>query len=499
LGVYMGRRKRARKEREVKVGGVSVVVKISLFTAVSYLSFLLIYQVLSNVVGINGRVFGINGEVIFDLISAIVIAASLLIGGHIFIWRRVKEIADRISRLGGQGAVQDKEDEIGVLVSAAKRLASKRWGQSGAMRQSPKEEGLGIAKDRIEAEKEEISLLYEIGKYLNSTMEIKELYDKLIELLPAKFNLDKFAILVADEKKEFLSVEAAYGFTNIGRICDLAFRMGEGVSGEAALKGEMIYLPDAEKDSRFLHYRGEALEKGSFISIPLKYKGETFGVMNCSRAAKHGFSEDDIRLLVLVANEVALAVQNARLYTRMKELSVRDELTGLYNRRHFQHVLQMEWKRVTRFKRPLSLLMIDIDHFKEFNDTFGHRHGDRVLRHIATTLAKNLREVDLVARFGGEEFVVLLPDTDKNGAIVVAEKLRRLVEGTRFDDVSNPHYLSISIGLSNFPEDAREMDDLIDHADIALYEAKDAGRNRVVVYSDIGSDEIEENPPIITN
>jgi len=195
-----------------------------------------------------------------------------------------------------------------------------------------------------------------------------------------------------------------------------------------------------------------------------------------------------------------VAMENAQLHTKTRELSVRDELTALYNRRHFQEVLQMEWKRATRFKRPLSLLMIDIDHFKIFNDTFGHLTGDKVLKTISKLLIKNLREVDTIARFGGEEFVVLLPDTDVEGAQVVGEKIRRIVEGERLSEDRHIMPLTISIGISNFPKDAREMDDLIDHSDVVLYEAKDRGRNQVVTYIEFAEDlNNPSNHPIVTN
>jgi diguanylate cyclase (GGDEF)-like protein len=128
--------------------------------------------------------------------------------------------------------------------------------------------------------------------------------------------------------------------------------------------------------------------------------------------------------------------------------------------------------------------MVDVDHFKRYNDTFGHLQGDKVLREMASTLKRNIREIDTVARFGGEEFIVLLPDTDKKGAMAVGEKLRRIVESHRFLDTSGTGVqpITISIGVSSYPDDVREQDDLIDHADIALYEAKDSGRNRVINY-----------------
>ncbi len=142
-------------------------------------------------------------------------------------------------------------------------------------------------------------------------------------------------------------------------------------------------------------------------------------------------------------------------------------------------------QRAVRFGRPLSLAMLDIDHFKEYNDTYLHMEGDEVLKRIGKLLKTNLREVDTVARFGGEEFVLLLPDTDKHGAIAVAEKVRRLIEKERFTtsggEPTRP--VTISCGVATYPEDAGEMEELIDHADIALYRAKARGRNRVESFS----------------
>src|SRR5262249_20204166 len=156
--------------------------------------------------------------------------------------------------------------------------------------------------------------------------------------------------------------------------------------------------------------------------------GLSLGAINFSRAEVDGFSTRDIRLLTTVAGQVAIALENARLYAKTKELTLIDELTRVYNRRHFQKILEMEFKRAKRFRRPLSLLMIDVDHFKEFNDTFGHLEGDHVLTDLAAVLADNLREVDTVARYGGEEFSVILPNTGLEDASGVAVKLKILVE-----------------------------------------------------------------------
>lgn len=336
----------------------------------------------------------------------------------------------------------------------------------------------------LQALVKDLALLYEIGQDVNSVVELEELYRVITELFESRLRLREFAILIIDESRQFMNVKSSFGFANSDLIHDMTFRMGEGISGEVAQEGRMIYVRDTQRDHRFLHYRGELKEQGSFLSIPLIYKKDVLGVINFGRAGVDSFTKDEVRLFVLIANQIALAIENAKLYTMTRELSIRDELTGIYNRRHFQHSLKMEWKRAIRFRRPLSLLMVDVDYFKNYNDTFGHLQGDIVLKRLAALMQRNLREVDMVARFGGEEFVVLLPDTDRSGAMAVGEKLRHLVEREQYVDESTQVVtpVTISIGISAYPDDVREMDDLIDHADVALYKAKDSGRNRVVCH-----------------
>lgn len=338
----------------------------------------------------------------------------------------------------------------------------------------------------------DLSLLYEIGQGINKTVELSQLYELIPAVLQSNLKLENFSLMVWDEKIQTLQVKAAFGFTDAEAVLETNFRGGEGIAGEVLRTGKFIYVGDASVEPRFA--KKEILITGSVLSVPLNYKGETLGVINFGRARRFGFNAYDTKMLTLVANQVALAMANAKLYTQTRELSVKDELTGVHNRRHFGHVLQLEWKRAIRFKRELSLLMADVDFFKRYNDTYGHLEGDKVLRSIGALLAANLREVDTVARFGGEEFVVLLPDTDKHGALAVAEKLRHLVQ----EKIPG---ITVSIGVANHPEDVQEMEDMIDHADIALYEAKDGGRNQVVTYRKEKPSEIlkqsqeEENQP----
>lgn len=337
---------------------------------------------------------------------------------------------------------------------------------------------------------QDLALLYEIGQGVSQTIDLQELLDRMTAVLSTHLDLREFAILLLDDDRKYLQVKAAYGFPDRARIHDMICHLGEGVSGEVARTGKPLYVRDTSRDDRYLHYHGEFQEEGSLLSVPLHYKREVLGVANFGRGRVASFTENDLRIFGLVANQIALAIANARLYSKTRELAIRDDLTGLFNRRHFQEVLHIEWKRAVRFRRALTVLMIDVDFFKSFNDTHGHLFGDQVLRRIAELLHRNVREVDTLARFGGEEFVVLLPDTDRAGALHVAEKLRQLVERERFPIPGEDKHqaLTISLGIAGYPDDAPQMDDLIDHADIALYDAKDSGRNRVVCYPTRSSD-----------
>lgn len=319
----------------------------------------------------------------------------------------------------------------------------------------------------------DLALLYEIGQNINQTIEVGQLYDVITSVLKKHLKLENFSLMIWDEKRQILEVKGAFGFEQLAPVQQMSFSGGEGVAGQVVKTGQPIYVKDAAHEPDFA--KREVEITGSVFSAPLKFKERTMGVVNFGRDRIDDFSAHDIKMLTLVANQIALGLANAKLYTQTRELSVTDELTNVFNRRHFGQVMQLEWKRAVRFKRDLSLLMIDVDYFKRYNDTFGHMRGDEALKKMGKLLSQNLREVDTVARFGGEEFIVLLPDTDKRGGMAVAEKLRHLTQ-------ENVEGITISIGVTSFPEDVQEIDDLIDHADIALYDAKDRGRNRVCLY-----------------
>ncbi|MFC1630972.1 diguanylate cyclase [Candidatus Omnitrophota bacterium] len=228
------------------------------------------------------------------------------------------------------------------------------------------------------------------------------------------------------------------------------------------------------------------LKTKHFVTVPLKAKDKTIGVILVDNIfTGKPITKDDIRILTMFANQAGLAIENSHLYEKTVSLSHSDSLTGLVNHGRFQYLLSRNVQLSAKTKRPLSLIIIDIDYFKHFNDTLGHPAGDKVLINIARILKRTCRSTDIVGRYGGEEFVVVLPDTNKESAWGLAERLRQAIEETKFpnQEVQPSKNLTISLGLASFPEDAKIKDELIVKTDKALYQAKKAGKNRTHIYS----------------
>lgn len=221
----------------------------------------------------------------------------------------------------------------------------------------------------------------------------------------------------------------------------------------------------------------------SFLAIPINHQDVILGELALF-SCNHDAFEDNKRTLELLTGDFATLLNLLLLYEDNRLLSITDGLTKVYNHRHFHEVLENEWLRSQRYTIPLSLLMIDVDHFKNINDVYGHQLGDMVLAGIAREMVVNTRELDTVARYGGEEFAVILPQTDIEKAKIVGEKLRKKVEEQHFHEQLKPRGVTISVGIAGASSEMKTMKDFITAADSALYAAKERGRNRVVVSGD---------------
>jgi diguanylate cyclase (GGDEF)-like protein len=218
-------------------------------------------------------------------------------------------------------------------------------------------------------------------------------------------------------------------------------------------------------------------ESLSRMSIPLISFGQTLGVLMLHSNERHAFRESELQSLESVADICASSIQNAHYVERIRQLSYLDGLTGIFNRRFFELRILEEIDRARRSEAGMAVVMVDIDQFKKLNDEFGHLLGDEVLRQVSSLFHQQLRKIDVVCRYGGEEFAILLTQTSSEHAVSVAEKLRRLVEGWQFPGV--PRTVTLSAGVAAFPDHGTTRDDLVRAADTGLYAAKQAGRNRV--------------------
>jgi len=219
----------------------------------------------------------------------------------------------------------------------------------------------------------------------------------------------------------------------------------------------------------------------SWLGVPLIVHDQLIGLLAIDSNNPHHFTPENIELVSTFANQVAIAIENARLFNEVQHLAITDSLTGLYNRRHFLDLAQVEFERARRYKRYLTMMIFDIDHFKNFNDTYGHQIGDKVLQAIAELCREKIREVDPFGRYGGEEFIALLIESDVGNAKKTAERFRVEVEKLVVETEKGNLKVTISIGLAQQTQDTPDLDTLIARADQALYTAKHKGRNRVVV------------------
>ncbi len=231
----------------------------------------------------------------------------------------------------------------------------------------------------------------------------------------------------------------------------------------------------------------DQLACGAALAVPLFVSNRVMGTLQLLTHQAAGFTHDDAQLLWILSLVAENLLTREHSNDGLIRFAFTDYLTGLKTRGFFEQQLELEIKRSERKKQPLTLLMIDIDHFKQLNDGYGHHVGDQVLRDVASLLIKDMREVDTVARYGGEEFVIVLPETSGPGALLVAERLRHAVEQSKFfaGSAHDVERLTISIGIAVFDTDAQFKRDLIEFADAALYAAKHEGRNQVVLYSDL--------------
>ncbi len=340
---------------------------------------------------------------------------------------------------------------------------------------------------------EELAAFNEIGKTLTSTLDISEVLKIIMQKVSELLQPENWSLLLVDDRSGELYFEAAVG-QGAERIRDLRIKVGEGIAGWVAREGEPVLVSDVQQDPRFAARFDQVsqFETTSVLAVPLRSKDRTLGVIELINSRSRGedgaaFSEKDVRTLASIADYAAIALENARNFQRIQELTVVDEHTGLFNSRHLQQQLENELVRARRFDQSVSLVFVDLDHFKQVNDRHGHQRGSALLREAGQLLARQLRTVDIPVRYGGDEFVVLCPQTDRVQATVCAWRLREAIANHVFlVSAGVAVRITASFGVAAFPEDASSGDDLMRAADLAMYRAKEGGRDQVSAGSPAG-------------
>jgi diguanylate cyclase (GGDEF)-like protein/PAS domain S-box-containing protein len=334
----------------------------------------------------------------------------------------------------------------------------------------------------------ELSTLNEAGKILSSKLDLGDVLNTVMTMAGDLFQAQAYSIRLMKEDEGILSIVAHSGLSE-EYLKKGPISVGDSVAGAVAQQRKPIHVPDA-LSHHGLYKADVAAREGlkSIYCLPLVIRDRCIGVMTFYHKKPHSYGDDQTQFLSTFASTVSIAIDNARLYEEQKRQAVTDGLTGLYNHKFFHDNLARELNRAQRYGNRLSVIILDIDLFKKYNDAYGHQEGDALLREMGGILKKVARENDLVARYGGEEFVFLLHQVSKSEAMLFARRLRKRIcdHGFKGEDILPGGRLTISLGLACFPEDADSVASLIHTADQALYRAKREGRNRVRAFQTVG-------------
>lgn len=318
--------------------------------------------------------------------------------------------------------------------------------------------------------------------------DIQHLYDNIVIEAASLADAEKCSLMLPADDKDTLRVNAASGI-NRWLMENVRVRKGEGIAGKVYEQGMPILIENEEKLKYFSIPSKPQFKTASCLSIPIKIADEILGVINLSDKYSGGpFSEEDIFVLNQFVTQTSILLKLTSCYRtaeEMRELSITDHLTGLFNRRYFNNRFEEELQRSKRYSLPFSLAIVDIDDFKLFNDTEGHLYGDDILKSCASIMDNTIRTNDILARFGGEEFAIIMPQTQKAEAFYVAERIRENIKNMISPTCKNfpKKNITVSIGIAIYPDCGEPINNLIKYADMALYKAKVLGKDQTAVWN----------------
>ena len=335
----------------------------------------------------------------------------------------------------------------------------------------------------VNSSKPELAILHDVAKALTSSLNLDSILQTIMEKVAAYFRPDTWSLLMTDDEHHELYFAIAVGDASAS-LKSVRLRIGEGIAGWVAQHGTPLLVPDVTKDERFSSRVDEMTrwKTRSILCVPLASKNRILGVIQLVNVETHAFGGDQLMLLQAVADYAAIAIDNARAVEKIQELTITDDCTGLYNARHLYDSIESEVNRSARFGYQFSVIFLDLDHFKQVNDSCGHLIGSRLLGQIGASIKARLRLIDYAFRYGGDEFVVLLPQTTKAAATVVARRLRDHMRATQFEFEGGLKLnIRASIGVATYPEDAQSSHDLIRQADEMMYNVKNSTRDAISI------------------
>ena len=323
--------------------------------------------------------------------------------------------------------------------------------------------------------------LIEVAKTVVSTLDLDTLLQAIMVSAMHYAETPAGSVALYDSKEKELSLHAHSGLSaEFVKVERWPVSSG-GLTEQILNSGEIFIVADTENSSFF--HNPVAVKEGirSLICVPLIFQDEIVGILYLDDFKPREFDRGRLELLAILASFAALAIYNARLHNKTKLMAITDFLTGLYNHRYFQQILTQELGRATRYEKMLSMIILDIDNFKSFNDRFGHAVGDKVLIAIGEIIQRSLRKVDYAFRYGGEEFVILLPETPLENAILTVERIRERIADEASNSVPEAcgSRVTVSAGVACFPDNGTRREDLFSLMDSYLYKAKSMGKNRV--------------------
>ncbi|HEX7519075.1 MAG TPA: sensor domain-containing diguanylate cyclase, partial [Candidatus Deferrimicrobium sp.] len=324
-------------------------------------------------------------------------------------------------------AISARQERSVATLREAVRDREERLAQVERLRHALEE-----TRANLESSVQYLRTIAEVTTAIAGTLDPEELYRIIPERVMAKLGLNDFCIMLYSRETKRLVAKSVSGVDG-ETMPPFTLAPGEGVAGKVFTTGEPAWIPDVRSSPDFLHYGGFRADVRSFMCVPLVSKGKNIGVLMFNHPEPNAFEPDLLPTMRVLASHLAIAFENAEMFGLVKSLAEKDSLTLLYNHGSFHEKLAIELERSNRYVRPMAVIMLDLDHFKEINDRYGHTTGDRVLALVAGVLGAHLRKTDIAARYGGDEFAVILPETDLSSAAVIAERIAEGILNVRLD------------------------------------------------------------------